>query len=251
MCTYCFKDNLIDQNFVKIAFNVMPLIELSVETTHLFELGRELKNKYPNLFESLVESPSEFSIRKKFTIFGQGEVEQKTLVIGQFGMELNFPLKLAAFQDKEICNVPDKSDIIKIVNCFKNHIHNKKILRVGYIDERYYSVDTGSSVPLIRERFTHIAQDKIPDDGEIFLRFNLCTDDYNRVVSIESVVKKALLPSGQTASTAGHGIKVVIDFNNRSVEQDLDENHIVNIIANANIYIKNNLPDFLNCPEET
>jgi hypothetical protein len=249
MSTYNFKDNLIDQHFVKIAFNVMSPIELSSESTHLFELGRDLKKKYPHLFESLVESPTEFSIRKKFIFVGQGEVEQKTIIIAQHGMELNFPLKMAAFQDIEISKVPDDPQIINIVDLFKYHIRGKKILRVGYIDERYYSVDNGPSVPLIRERFTQVASTQIRDNGEIFLRFNLCNDDYNRVVSIESVAKQSLSLLGQTGPIIGHGIKVVVDFNNRSIGQDLDNSKIVGIIANAKTYIANDLPDFLNRPE--
>jgi hypothetical protein len=124
------------------------------------------------------------------------------------------------------------------------------ILRVGYIDERYYSVNNGASVPLIRERFTQIASEQIPDDGEIFLRFNLCNSDYNRIVSIEPVTKKALSPTGVASPTIGYGVKVVVDFNNRPVGEDLCKEKIVGIIANAKVYITKTLPDFLNRPEE-
>lgn len=227
----------------------MPPIELSAESVHLFELGRELKREYPQLCESLVESPAEFSIRKRFSFVGKGEVEQKTIIIAQPGMELNFPLKLAVFQDVEITKVLDDTQIINIVELFKRHIRNKSILRVGYIDERYYSIIDSASVPLIRERFTHIASDQIPDDGEIFLRFNLCNSDYNRVVSIEPVTKKALSPAGDAGPTVGHGVKVVIDFNNRPIGEDLEPEKIISIIANAKAYIKRTLPDFLNSPQ--
>jgi len=247
MPPYAFKDTLIDQHIVRIAFIVMPPIEIKTESTHLFDFGRELKDKYPDLFESLVESPTEFSIRKVFTFVSKGEIEQKTISIAQQGMELAFPLKLSVFQDVEISKIPDDSIIINIVKLFKKYIRNKNILRVGYIDERYYSTSQEPSVHLIRNRFTHV--ESMSDDGEIFLRFNLCNDNYNRVVSIESVAKKSLSSSNQTGPIVGHGIKVVIDFNNRTVGNNLNDDEIIAIIANAKAYIKGELPDFLNQPE--
>ena len=63
---FSFGPNHIDDHMEKVGVDVRPVIECKMERTKLFEFGNRLVDQYPGLFESLVQSPNDFQIRKKF-----------------------------------------------------------------------------------------------------------------------------------------------------------------------------------------
>lgn len=76
-----FSRAKIDEHTIKVGVDIRPVIECKLDRVKLFDVGQKLVDKYPNLFESLVQSPTEFLIRKKFVFPGKGEVDLPTLAI--------------------------------------------------------------------------------------------------------------------------------------------------------------------------
>ena len=87
----------------------------------------------------------------------------------------------------------------------------------------------------------------MPANGELKIRMNRPTDDYNRIIEISPVQKLEQapeMPGGQTV--IAHGLKVSVDFNNRDMHSDLDTNKIRGIIQSSIEFNKKELYDFLN-----
>jgi hypothetical protein len=101
-----------------------------------------------------------------------------------------------------------------------------------------------NSTKIICDRFTKFSAAAI---DEIRLRVNLATDDLNRIIEIEAVRKLEQVPEvpGQI-QTAGYGVKVRVDVNNRDVSKKLDYTSIPGILHEGRLYNKRDLYNFLN-----
>jgi len=242
-----FSHTYIDDHTEKVGIDIRPVIEYKLDRHKLFEFGNKLVDKYPNLFESLVQSPSEFLIRKKFIFPGKGEIDLPTMAVSQRGPVFIFPRKIVAFEEETDL---DRSDVI-VVDClkiFRETFPGKKALRIGQVNEYIFSTTQLDSTKLISERFTQIS---VPPNGEIRLRINCPSDDYNRVIELEAVRKIEPVPEiPDRNQTKGYGVKVTVDFNNREMSKDLDTDDIRIILHKASEYNQNNLYQFLNGSSE-
>ncbi|MCK5269309.1 MAG: hypothetical protein KAJ46_00935 [Sedimentisphaerales bacterium] len=242
-----FSPTFIDDHTEKVGIDIRPVIEYKLDRHKLFEFGNRLVDKYPNLFESLVQYPSEFLIRKKFIFPGKGEIDLPTMAISQRGPVFIFPRKIVAFEEETDLG---QLDVI-VVDClkiFKQTFPGKKVLRVGQVNEYIFNTSQLDSTKLISERFTRF---NVPSNGEIRLRINCPSDDHNRVIELEAVRKIETIPEiPDRSQTKGYGVKVTVDFNNREMSKDLDMDDIRTILHHANEYNQNNLYQFLKCSSE-
>lgn len=240
--SYTFSKNKIDEHTIKVGVDIRPVIECKLDRVKLFDVGQKLVDKYPNQFESLVQSPTEFQIRKKFIFPGKGEADLTTLAITPRGVVFIFPQILSLFQEEILLNNIDDVtlDGLKI---FRGSFGGKIFCRVGFVNEYIFNTGQIESTELVCARFTKI---KIPSNGEIILNTNFPNDDYNRKIQLQPVQKIERDHNIGMEQLRSYGVQVIVDFNNREMSNDLNEDKILGILHNARQYNANELYDFLN-----
>lgn len=238
-----FSERNIDEHTEKVGVDIRPVIECKLDRVKLFDIGQKLVDKYPNLFESLVQSPAEFHIRKKFIFPGKGEADLLTLAITPRGVVFLFPRKLSIFEEEiQLNNIQDIS--LEGLKIFRRTFPDKIICRVGLVNEYIFNTGQEESTNLVCSRFTKVT---IPSNGEILLSINRPDDDYNRKIELQPAQKLERIPEMPgNRQIRSYGIKVVVDFNNRDMSQNLDDDRILLILHNARQYNKSALYEFLN-----
>jgi len=241
---YKFSKSKIDEHTEKVGVDIRPVIELKLEQMKLFDFGRKLVDKHPNLFESLVQSPTEFHIRKKFIFPGKGEAELPTLGITQRGLVLIFPRKIGILEEEtELNTVGDV--VLDCIKIFRGVFPEKKIFRVGLVNEYVFNTGLLESTRLISDRFTKLS---VPPDGEITIVINHPNDDYNKRIQLEAVRRIEAIPEIPGRSqTKNFGVKVIVDLNNRDMSKDMNDGSILAVLHEAQQYNDKELYDFLNC----
>lgn len=244
---YPITTSKIEDHVEQIGVNVNPIIENKLEEPHLFRLYQELAEKLPNLFESLLKSPTELQVRKKLVFPGKGEIDVVTMVIKQSGPVFMIPRKISVFDEQT--SFGDIIDIaIKCIDIFRKNFPHKPIRRVGHINEYIFTLGTERSVPFLAKRFTRIT---VPPNGEIDIRVNRPTDDYNRNIRLRPVVKKQMQPNiSGIEDVKAYGLSVSVDFNNRDMSRDLNNDDIRAIIQESIKYNEKDLYEFLNGTSE-
>jgi len=239
-----FAPSHIEDHVEKIGLDVRPVIEYKLENVKFFAFANDLVEKLPQLFESSVQSPTDFNIRKKFIFPGKGEGDLVTLAVSGRGIVFILPRKISLFEEET--NLGRSEDIISTcLRFFRKHFGQKKIIRVGQVNEYIFNVGQEESVKLLAERFTKI---NVPPNGELRIRINRPDDDYNRIIQMEPVQKRERAPEIQGAEhIAAYGVKVTVDFNNRDVSQPLKEERIQAIIYASRQFNNKELYEFLNC----
>jgi len=240
---FIFSKNKIVEHMEKVGVDIRPVVEPKLDREKLYNVGSKLVGQHPDLFESLVQSPTEFRITKRFIFPGKGEAELNTLTITQRGPVVTFPRIVGAFEEEVSLNrVEDIT--VDCLNVFRDIFPEKKMIRVGLVNE--YIFDTGllESVRLISQRFTKLA---VPTEGEIRLRINQPTDDYNRIIEMQALKKVEPVPEIPGRLQAqGYAVRVNVDFNNRETSKDLDNNRILGILHEGKRYNEKELYLFLN-----
>ncbi len=241
--SFNFGPNHIDDYVEKVGVDVRPVIECKMERTKLFDFGNRLVDEYPGLFESLVQSPNDFQVRKKFIFPGKGETDMTTLAVTVRGPLFIFPRRVSVFD--EDTDVESTKEIVKKgLRLFREIFPLKKIVRVGHVNEYIFSTDVAESTQLVAERFTKI---RVGAGGELSLRVNRPVDDYNRIIQLEPVTKlKTSMHSPDRQEVKGYGLKVCVDFNNRDMTQELDETRILHILHDSQQFNDEKLYEFLN-----
>lgn len=241
--SFKFSQTKIDEHTIKVGVDIRPVIECKLDRVKLFDVGQKLVDKYPNLFESLVQSPTEFLIRKKFIFPGKGEIDLPTLAITPRGVVFIFPQILSMFEEEiKLNNIDDVSlDGLKI---FRGSFPGKIFCRVGLVNEYVFNTGPMDSRKLICSRFTKI---NVPHNGEIFLSVNRPDDDYNRKIQLKAVQKTEKNPDiPGFDQVQSYGVQVIVDFNNRDMSKDLADDRILGILHKARQYNNKELYDFLN-----
>jgi len=241
---YKFGPNQIDHHEEKIGIDIRPIIEYKLEREKLFDFGNKLVDKYPNLFESLVQSPNDFHIRKKFIFPGKGEIDLLTLGVTSKGPVFVIPRVVSLFEEETQLG-RSEDIVIDIIKIFQKSFPTRNIFRVGQVNEYIFSTGAEDSTKLLAERFTN--KISIPPNGELKIRINVPNDDYNRIIEMEPAKKIEAVPEipGQT-HVKGFGIKVVVDFNNRDMSQNLEKSRILSILHDSSEYNRGDLYKFLN-----
>jgi hypothetical protein len=115
---------------------------------------------------------------------------------------------------------------------------------VGLVNEYIFNTGPVISSDLVCKRFTKVM---IPSNGEILLSINRPDDDYNRKIELQPVQKLERIPEmPDRKQIRSYGVKVVVDFNNRDMSQNLDDDKILSILHKARLYNEKELYDFLN-----
>jgi hypothetical protein len=240
---YKFSKSQIDDHVEKVGFDVRPVMEYKLDRVKLIEFGTELTDAYPTLYESIVQSPTDFHLRKKFIFPGKGEMDFVTLGVTQRGPIFMFP-RISSVMDGET-DIEDSGKItIDCVKIFQKHFPTKKIIRVGVVNEYIFNTGAIVSTKLISEGFTNLA---LPPDGEIRIRINMPNDDYNRIIEIQDAKKMEQIPDIPGGlQPKGYGVRVAVDYNNRDISKNLEESDIVTLFHYARQFNEDELYKFLN-----
>lgn len=238
-----FSKTKIADHMEKVGVDIRPVVEPKLDRGKLYNVGSKLVDKYPNLFESLVQSPTEFRITKRFIFPGKGEAELNTLTITQRGPVFAFPRIVGAFEEEVLLNsIQDVT--VDCLNVFRDIFPEKKMIRVGLVNEYIFDIGPIDSVRLISQRFTKLP---VSTEGEIRLRMNQPNDDYNRIIDIWALRKVEPIPEMPgKLQTQGYAVRVNVDFNNRDTSIDLDNNRILGILHEGKGYNEKELYQFLN-----
>jgi len=240
-----FSRSRIDDHAEKVGIDIRPVVEIKLDRDKLYRFGADLIDMYPNLFESQVQSPTDYRITKRFIFPGKGEAEIPTLGFTPRGLVFTFPRRIAALgEELELGQLDDV--IIDCLKKFRATFPGKKIIKVGLVNEYIFFTADLDSARLICERFTKLPP---PVGGEIKLRINLRIDDFNRIIELEAVRKLEQIPEipGQIQA-AGHGVKVRVDFNNIDMSKDLDDGAILRTLHEGRSFNSRDLYGFLNGP---
>jgi len=241
--SFKFSKAKIDDHTEKVGVDIRPVIECKLDRVKLFDIGQRLVDKYPNLFESLVQSPTDFHIKKKFIFPGKGEADLLTLAITLRGVVFIFPRRSSLFEEDIIQN--NMQDItLDGLKIFREAFPGRMICRVGLVNEYIFNTGPVESTGLVCNRFTKLT---IPSNGEIIIKVNRPDDDHNRKIELEPVRKIESVPEmPDRQQVQSYGVKVVVDFNNRDMNQNLDDDKILGILHKARQYNETELYDFLN-----
>ena len=241
---YEFTFAKIDDHLIKMGVDIRPVFEPKLDYSKLYLLGQQLCEEFPQLFESLVQAPSEFRIMKKFIFPGNAEAEVATLTTTTRGVVFNFPRRISAINEEvEISHIDDI--VIECLKKLRLTFPQKKIIRAGLVNEYIFDTVDIDSGKLLCERFTKL---KLPPGGDVRLRINRRTDEYNRIIEMQPVYKIQAVPEipGQQQKV-GHGLQVRVDFNNIDMSKNLDQSQIYKIIHDGQKFNDNELYKFLNC----
>jgi len=240
--TFEFTPNKVDDHIEKIGVHIRPAIEPKLDRDKLFQFGKNLADKFPKLFESLVQSTSDFHIRKKFIFSGKGEADQVTLGISDQGISFIIPRRIHVF-DEETDLGRSEEIVIESLKVFKQHFPIQKILRVGQVNDYIYNIGPNDSFDLIANKFANLNS----KPTEIRLRVNYPNDDYNRIIELEALKQiQSTTEISDLPQVSGYGVKVTVDFNNRDMTKELKDNDILLILHKAQEYNKKELYEFLN-----
>ncbi len=248
MENYKISQTNMEDHIEKIGIDVRPVIELKMEKDHLYTFYNQLTEKYPNLFESLVQAPNDFQVKKKFIFPGKGELEISTLAVTQRGLVLIIPHKVAVFDEETVVDHTEEM-VIEVIKIFRRNFSHKKICRVGQVNEYIFTLGQLRSISFLAERFTKITN--VPSDGELRIRVNRPVDDYNRSIEMWPVQKMQRKEDLNLPHVNAYGLKVVVDFNNRNMGEDLDNDRIRGIIQSSSEFNKKELYEFLNMTGES
>jgi hypothetical protein len=240
---YQFSQSRIDDHIEKVGVDIRPVIEFKLDRTRLYTVWEQLVEAHPELFESLVQAPTDFRIMKRFIFPGKGEMELPTLAFTQRGPVFTFPRRLAALkEDTSLGRVDDI--IMDCLKTFRGVFPEKKIIRVGLINEYIFDTAELDSARLVCERFTRLP---VPVGGEIRLRINRRDDDHNRIIELEALQKVERVPEiPDRLQSVGYGVKVMVDFNNADMSQPLDDGRILRVLHEGRRYNDVDLYRFLN-----
>jgi len=240
---YQFSPSKIDDHFEKVGVDIRPVVEVKLDRSRLYRVGEKLVDTHPELFESLVQAPTDFRLMKRFIFPGKGEAELPTLGFTQKGPIFTFPRRLSVVREEtDLGRVDDV--VMDCLKVFRDEFPEKKIIRVGLVNEYIFDTSDLDSARLICERFTRLP---VPVGGEIKLRINRRDDDHNKIIELEAARKLQQVPEiiGHPEA-AGYGVKVTVDFNNVDMSQPLDDGKILRILHEGRRYNETDLYRFLN-----
>jgi hypothetical protein len=243
MSKYEFKMTAIDNHIEKVGLDVRPTVEVRTDRVKLFDYANWLVEKWPAIFENIVQGPAHFMITKRFVFPGKGEMECPTLMLTERGPVYVFPRKLSALGGEETALPPASGDVVlTAMKRFKETWPQCKQIRLGKVNEYIFDCSVESAIDILAGRFMRM---KIPDTGELMLQINRPTDDFNRIVHLETIAKQRIEPDGKV-EVVGSGIVVNVDFNNRDMSQELTDERKLYILHEADKFCEEDLMDFLN-----
>ena len=254
MTDFNFNFEELDHHIEKIGVDVRPQIDIKADALHIQDFYRAVSEKFPQLFEILVHSPTEFQIKKTLVVPGKAKLEMPTFILTPRGPVFQFPRKLAMF-DHEFSWADDEDGginaiVIECLEIFYEHVRLRNRLRIGKVREMIFSTNNIDSNTLIRERFAQ----GIPDNAKSILIGWLSqteNDQYNCKIQLLAVQKQNIPQPGIWGSEEQirqrkFGVQVNLDVNNRDMSRPLNPDDMKIILDHSDSVFKGELLNILN-----
>lgn len=239
MTQFKFSKLAIEEHISQVGVDVRPIIEVRAERQKLTDFGLWLTDKWPTLFENVVQGPAAFFVTKKFVFPGKGEAELATFTLTQRGPIFIFPHKLGILPGEDI-ELPDRTEVvITALERFRQTWPQCKQVRLGVVTIYTFDCAPESPVGIMTTRFTRLRG----SPSELMLQFNLPTDDHNRVIQLQQVVMLVI------GAEPHQGIRVQLDFNNIAMDEDLSKDQKLRILHDADEFCRQDLFKILNAEE--
>jgi len=238
---YSFGPGLIEDHLEQVGVDVRPTIDLKADRTHLWDYGRWLTDKWPGVYENVVQGRSKFHISRRFAFPRKGELEGNTFELTSRGVVFIFPRRFGALSADT--DLPDPKDIVpEALKKLKEVWPFCKCLRIGRVHRYIFAPQDRDALEILAERFTKVS---FPNGGDLSLRINRPDGEFNRVVEIGLPEKFEVSPTGVQKPT-GRAILVNVDFNNIGMSQDLPPDRVTRILRKAEEFCREDLYEFLN-----
>lgn len=243
MNNYEFSPARIASWMEKIGADIRPPIEIGLEEERIQTFSKWARRTFPQIFDRMVLGASRFEMAKTLEYPGKPSVDVSTFVLTQRGAVFVMPRVIS-----EIDLEPDLPKINEVFRqCMKQflqHLPGRRVIRVGKINEYVFDCEQLLSIRLVAERFSKV---RVPEDGEVFIRFNVPDSDYNRIFALEPVVGKRQPRPDAPLENSGFGVKVTVDVNNRRLDKELSEPEWMTVLNAADVYNRDDIYAILNC----
>jgi hypothetical protein len=243
---YEFTTAKIDHWEQKVGVDVRPPIEIGLEQQRFTDFSREARATYPQLFDRMVLGDRRFEMLKTLEYPGKGRFDIRTFSMTPRGPMFAVPRQVSQFGvEPELPNINDA--FVRCMRLFLQKFPTQKVVRVGKINEYVFDCGQINSLELVRDRFLRVT---VPGDGEIFVRFNLPTPEFNRVFVITPVTAQRVEAPYTPPKFAGFGVKIAIDVNHRNLQKEKDEAEWQTVLQTADLFNEKELYAVLNNPGE-
>lgn len=242
---YEFSKENISQHIVKYGVDVRPAISIKDEKTKLQDYCNWLIEHFPQAFETIVSGPNQLRVQKTFVLDNNKRMELPTFILTARGPVFTFPLRMFINEVQDI-DIPEKDKILrKALDELRNVFADKKIPRVGVINELVFDTGEINSVQILASGLKNdIWRERIKN---LTINLQAPTQDKNINLQIKPTHAKK---SGKEAVEYGEDIRfgliVNVDINNLQIRDDLTKPEINDILAFANDYVPDELIRFLN-----
>lgn len=238
--------NDIIQHVVKIGIDTYPPVDIAVEQTKLGVFSDEVRSRWPELFDRMESSSTDFVISKAFRAKSDSRT---TAMAPTFGLTPRGPVFIAPLQLPppmgEVGSEDEYMDLFpELRQTFLSSVGGRDCLRIGFVRELVF--DTGQ-VPC----HGLLCQQESFAGAQLKGTKSLCgyrDEQCNVRITIESaeIARTTRLPIGQSVTQEqGHGLKVELDVNNHELRA-LDEGDMETVLSRARALWPEALLEYLN-----
>jgi len=219
----------LDLHVVKFGVDVYPTIEVAAERTHLNIFYEEASRRWPELYEELLSSNTQFEIAKRFGSAGApGSAKGQTFVLTPRGPVFLFPLFLPPPIGATGLEGDCLDKLADVRKLFFSSLPGRKCLRIGLCRELVFATGQDSWNELLTDK-TEFANAQFVG-GESLLAYRDAKCNVRVRLQPIEIARMRRLPVGtQIAEKAGRGLRVELDVNNADVRplEDADMEEIL------------------------
>lgn len=247
MVNFSFNKDQIGQHIVKFGIDIRPALTVHSDKHRLTPYCEWLIEEFPDVFETILSGRNRLQVQKTFVASNNQKVELPTFVLTPRGFVYTFPIKLPVVEIEDF-DVPNKNQIIaKALKQFKSCFGDKRIPRVGVINEIIFDCGKVDSTEIL----AHALSKKRWKEGIRNVKIHLENprEGNNITFDIMPVVAQQVQTSSSglgSSQNVGYGISVKLDINNQDTTDDLNETEIQGIIGFAETFIGDDFYEFLN-----
>jgi hypothetical protein len=254
MQAFEFDATRVDQHIESIGVDMRPPIDVKADRAKVQEFYNRVSERYPKLFESLVQSPTQYQIKKQLPIPGQGTAEITTFTLTPRGPVFSFPKTLPGVYDEFAWSDDLNGVVIRCLAILQSHFPLTSYIRIGKVRDLIFDCGTENGDALIRERFCH----GVPEGASgVEIGWNQADERYNCKVFISALRKERLrertngaLPQHEGEPAQEYGIRVKLDVNNVRMDRKLEPEDLQIILQHADGVYSRNLYTLLRGREE-
>ncbi len=229
----------------KFGIDIFPPVEIPDERTRLNMFYEEARQNWPNLYDQLLASDTEFKISKHFKkrpeIAGPS-VPVDTFVLTNRGPVFVFPFVLPEPAGNTGLDRTFLEDFRSVRRLFFSRVAGRKLMRVGLIRELLFSTGETPCWEVLTAQTSFSGAELA--GGNSLIQYHDSKCNVRLQFAPVEILKATQLPVGQSVQErAGYGLHVSLDVNNREI-RPLEESDIEEILERASSFWPNQLLEF-------